>query len=101
MDALSSPTRLDLLLQLQHPRASSEIHLKPESVRPGEDPLRNVSRQGVELHLKKLQAAGLVSARVEYRGRRRVNVHVLERQRLEALLGQLRILLPESAGQLA
>lgn len=89
LDALASPTRLELLLQLDRPRTSSEIAVTPVAVRRGMAPTRSVSRQGVELHLKKLLATGLVNANVEYRGRRRVQVHTVDRARVAALAAEL------------
>lgn len=91
LEALASPTRLDLLATLRTPRALSEIRVTPTHSREGENPERPLSRQGIQRHLDTLLDAGLVE-RVPGETRARGDSFVLNHERLFALVDEIRSL---------
>lgn len=91
LEALASPTRLDLLATLRTPRAVSEIRVMPTHSREGENPDRPLSRQGIQRHLDTLLDAGLVE-RLPDDARARGDAFVLNHERLFALVDEIRSL---------
>lgn len=89
---LGNPNRLKLLYELRTPRAVSELELTPETVQEGENPDRPISHQAIRSHLSKLDSIGVVATeRRDVDGRIR-DEHVLDHQRLFAIVEELRSL---------
>lgn len=89
LHALGVPARLQILRKLQVPRASGEIDVAPSRADDlGEE--RAISRQAVEVHLRKLQELGLVAARNSKREGRPVNEWFLNQSRLFVVVEELR-----------
>jgi DNA-binding transcriptional ArsR family regulator len=84
-------SRLELLSLLRFPKSLDEIHLQPGASQAGENPDRPISRQAVQLHLDKLEEAGLVRVSLsERKGRRGVHEYSLDHSRLFAITEELR-----------
>lgn len=92
LEALANENRLDLLEQLRTPRTVSEIELSPGQTREGENPDRPMSRQGVRVHLQRLNDIGVVYARKARRGTVVVDEYAVNQPRIFALLEDLRSL---------
>lgn len=90
LGALANANRLRLLRWLTVPTTAGDLPLSPAEVRPGENPDRVMTRQGVRQHLKKLAKHGLVEVRREERPTGPVDAFVIHHQRVYALLEELR-----------
>lgn len=88
--ALAVPNRLQLLRQLQLPRAVSEIVLAPARKARDLNEERNLSRQTIEGHLETLEALGLVQGRSSVRDGRTVTEYVVSHARLFLVVEELR-----------
>lgn len=91
LEALASPTRLELLHALRTPQALNEILVTPTLRRKGENPDRPISRQAVTHHLDQLERLGLVERSrkdPDARGER----FVLNHPQLFAMIDELRSL---------
>jgi len=88
LEALASPTRLELLHALRTPQTLGEIRVGASLSREGERPERALARQSVSHHLEQLAAQGLVQVVPAERGRG--EAYVLSPQGLFALLDELR-----------
>lgn len=77
--ALAFSTRLELVHKLRVPQPLQDIRVTPKQNRPGENPDRAISRQGVEGHLAKLEEIGVVES-MEEEGRRGKLYHVNPRK---------------------
>jgi DNA-binding transcriptional ArsR family regulator len=86
LEALASPTRLELLHTLRTPTALGDIRVAASLTREGERPERPLARQSVSHHLEQLAAQGLVQ-QVEAGGK---DAYVLNPQRLFALVDEIR-----------
>lgn len=83
LEAVASPSRLQLLATLQEPRTVSDIHLETTGDEGNGD--RRITSQGVRHHLNKLLDAGFVEVhRSEGQGKR-VNEYVTDDRRLYEL----------------
>ncbi len=89
LEALSSPTRLELLHELRRPRALHDIHVVPSKSRLDERPDRPLSRQGVSRHLDFLLDAELVR-RIAGDGGREGDLYLLNHERVFAIVDELR-----------
>lgn len=89
LEALSSPTRLEMLHALRTPRALSDIRVSASASPRGETTGRPLSRQGVTFHLEILRAAGLVE-RLGGDAPARGDEYVLNHERLFALVDEVR-----------
>lgn len=89
---LANPNRLELLYELRRPRAVKEIELSPETVRSGENPSRPISHQAIRDHLSKLNSIQVVAIERTERDGHVVDEHVLNHQRLFAIVEELRSL---------
>lgn len=88
---LGVANRLELLRKLQLPRAVSEIHLAPARRAKDRAPDRALSRNAVELHLKRLQELGLVHARTRSAAEGRdVTEYVVNHARMFVVTDELR-----------
>lgn len=87
---LANPNRLKLLYELRSPRSVAELELTPEKVPQGENPDRPISHQAVRSHLSKLQSIDVVSIRQKERDGHIADEHVLNHQRLFAIVEELR-----------
>lgn len=102
LEALASPTRLEILHALRAPRALHEIRVAPTLTREGENEARALSRQAVTRHLDQLLDLGLVQ-RIPAPPRARGDSYALNHERLFAVidemrqLAKLRALLPDAA----
>lgn len=92
LEVLANPNRLRLLQQLVNPKTTSEISLRPEAPRKGENPERRISRQGVQLHLERLASIGVIATTREPRGKALVEVHTINYPRMFAFFEELRTL---------
>ena len=90
LQALANANRLRLLRWLTVPTSAGDIPLSPQDVRPGENPDRVMTRQGVRAHLKRLAEHGLVQVRREERPTGPVDAFVIDHQAIFALLERLR-----------
>lgn len=88
--ALAVPNRLQLLRQLQLPRAVSEITLAPARKARELNEERNLSRQAIEGHLDTLEGLGLVQGRASSREGRSVTEYVVSHARLFLVVEELR-----------
>lgn len=88
--ALAVPNRLQLLRQLQVPRAVSEISLAPARKARELNEDRNLSRQAIEGHLDTLEGLGLVQGRASSREGRGVTEYVVSHARLFLVVEELR-----------
>lgn len=89
---LASPNRLELLYELRRPRSVNELELTPERVGQGENPDRPISHQAVRKHLSKLASIDVVVTESHKRDGRVVDEHVLNHQRLYAIVEEFRSL---------
>ncbi len=89
LEALSSPTRLEILHALRTPRPLHEIRVRPSAVLPGENAERPLARQAVAKHLDFLGDVGLVS-RTEEGASVRGDAYVLNHERLFAIVDEVR-----------
>ena len=88
---LGVANRLELLRKLQWPRAVSEIQLTPARRAKDRAPDRALSRNAVELHLKRLQELGLVHARTRATAEGRdVTEYVVNHARMFVVTDELR-----------
>lgn len=87
---LSVASRVELLHQLQLPRASGEVRLRPTRQDKGLNPERSLSRQAVERHLEVLREAGLVRSRHSEREGQPVREYLVNAPRLFALIDEMR-----------
>jgi len=97
--ALSYPVRLELLAALQFPRSLAEIAVRPQRLKPGENPDRPASRQAIMAHLEQLVETGLIrvaAAEGEPPGARK---YVVNPSKLYALTEELRRLCLQYAGR--
>jgi DNA-binding transcriptional ArsR family regulator len=84
-------SRLELLSLLRSPKTLDEIHLQPGASQAGENPDRPISRQAVQLHLDKLEEAGLIRVGMtERKGKRALYEYTLDQARLFAVCEELR-----------
>lgn len=91
LKTLAYASRLELLSVLRSPRTLDEIHLTPGASQAGENPDRPISRQAVQLHLDKLEEAGLVRVGLtERKGKRAIYEYTLDHARLFAVTEELR-----------
>lgn len=89
---LANPNRLELLYELRTPSTVSDLELTPERVAEGENPERAISHQAVRDHLAKLKSAGVVAIERTDNDGHIVDEHVLNHQRLFAIVEELRSL---------
>lgn len=89
---LANPNRLELLYELRAPRKVDEIELTPERVAEGENPQRPISHQAVRDHLSRLASIDVVATESRKREGRIVDEHVLNHQRLYAIVEEFRSL---------
>jgi DNA-binding transcriptional ArsR family regulator len=89
LEAIASPTRLELLHALRVPRALNEIRVAASRSRDGEADARALSRQTVTHHLEHLLQDGLVR-RETGEGTPRGDVFVLNPERVFALVDEMR-----------
>ena len=90
LKALGNPNRLELLHALRAPQMVSDIELRPEQIREGENPERPISHQAVRDHLAKLRAIGVVAVQRTEREGSIVDEYVLNHQKLFAIVEELR-----------
>lgn len=88
--ALSVPTRILLLQKLQLPHTPAEVKLPPFRRDAGLRGDRTLSRQTVESHLRKLEAAGLVRSRPARRGGQAAREYLVNQERLFTLVDEVR-----------
>jgi len=88
LEALASPTRLELLHALRTPQTLGEIRVGASLSREGERPERSLARQSVSHHLEQLAGLGLIQTMPADKGRG--EAWVLNPQGLFALLDELR-----------
>lgn len=86
LEALSAPTRLEILHLLRTPKALHEIRVRPSREDVPAD--RAISRQAVTHHLEMLRRAGLVQRTADPRGKG--DAFVLNHERLFALVDEIR-----------
>lgn len=87
---LGVPNRLQLLRRLQVPHAVSDIELTAARRSANRDPSRAISRNAIEMHLRRLEEAGLVRARESTRDGRAVREYVTNHARLFTVIEELR-----------
>ncbi len=90
LEALASPTRLELLHALRSPRRLNEIRAQPSLSRLDESPERPLSRQGIQRHLETLIDAGLVLRIADEA--EPAERFVLAHERLFAMVDEIRVL---------
>lgn len=88
--ALGYSARLELLRLLRHPRAVSDVELRPRRLGAGENPERSAARQTVALHLDKLEEAGFVRRETVDVDGRRQNRYQTNPQRFYEVIEELR-----------
>lgn len=89
LEAISSPTRLELLRILRTPQTATEIRVGPTLSREGENPERPLTRQAISRHLDVLMEAGLVRRLPAGRGGKG-DLFVLNHERLFAVVDEMR-----------
>jgi DNA-binding transcriptional ArsR family regulator len=87
---LGVPNRLQLLRRLQLPHAAADIHLGAARRAQGRDPARSISRNAIEMHLRRLEDAGLVRGRDATRDGRVVREYTTNHARLFTVIEELR-----------
>ncbi len=90
LKVLGVPARVELLRKLQIPRSVAEIDVRPSRDHREMSGDRAISRQALEVHLRKLQGMGLVSARASKRDGRAVTEFVVNHARVFVLIEELR-----------
>jgi len=91
LKTLAYASRLELLSLLRSPRTLDEIHLQPGAAQAGQNPDRPISRQAVQLHLDKLEEAGLIRVGLtERKGKRALYEYAIDHARLFAVSEELR-----------
>lgn len=91
LKTLAYASRLELLSLLRSPRTLDEIHLQPGAAQAGHNPDRPISRQAVQLHLDKLEEAGLIRVGLtERKGKRALYEYAIDHARLFAVSEELR-----------
>lgn len=101
LEAVASPSRLQLLATLQEPSPVSDIHLEASGEEGNDD--RRITSQGVRHHLNKLLDAGFIEVRPSDRQGKRVNEYVTDVKRLYELgeiLGSMPLSLSSPAEEL-